>query len=263
MADRDELITKYLEGQLTPEQEKKFPELVKTDPAFRKEVEFHEYSIKYIHRTEKERIQNLAKKEIETLKAQGKISDRYQTHQKRRRILYIAASIAALFLLSLVAYNIFIPVDKDKSYTVLADSYDRDFRENLVNTKNGNPSDESLFTLNYAINLYIQDSCSKSLPLLQSVFSSPQYKHLALFYAGLCERKNSPSIALPYFQQASKLNTNIEKLTNQYIAISFLRLDPPRPDSAKVFLQKIINNPSYRQSEQNQAAKFLNELEKY
>ena len=255
---REELIDRFLQDRLSPEEKAEFDSMLEKDSAFREELSLMSHvkiSLeKKAEATVLEKILSISsKQELEGIIRRTK-------KQPRRSSLYIATAAVACIILIFI----YIGIQPKYSADFLFKEYYTTLPYENIPTRGGNNlSDEQIELRITADRLYREKKYTEALAQYRRITSNLEYSQIPeniLFYSSVC---------LIEADQYDKAISNLSYLFHNgvyfpdqagwYLALSYLKKN--QREEAKSVLQKLITNETEYAEE---SSKLLNKLnEKY
>lgn len=236
--DKQELLDKYFENNLTDSERKAFDALLSTDADFREDFEF-----------QKQLKHTIAVSERQKLKQQlREIDFSERTTHKRKQYL----AIAAILVVSL-AVSVFFLADQKSEQQLYASFFQAYPNVIEVNTRTAKVSRAT----SVAFQAYENENYDKALEAFSHLNQSDQALY-GNFYRGVCYlalKKTDPAIRLLNIAQSSK-NTQIAKAAVWYQALAYLQDN--NAQSARVLLLQIAADNTHPQH--NLAKELLTDL---
>lgn len=252
--ERNNLILKYINGDLIGNELANFMQQMQNDPELREDIEVSAYMNAEYNVTKKTQFKSLVKEyglspdpsATENINATPlKIEKQATTQQKQKQkeipkiswynnpLLKVAASVLLFALVGLLVFNN-LP---ESSPTQLADSY---LTEHYAapSVTMGDNVDE---LWQKAISAYKSDDFVKSATLLEDIVTKKQAKEEHLYYLGLSYLYQNPSKANKAIANLSKVNGKYYGEAAQwYKSLALIKLD--KVSDAKQILQKLVKS---------------------
>lgn len=227
--DREELIVKYVQGRLSKSDEREFDQLIKTDPAFKKEVEFHK-NLKIVTEAEDDDQFRQLLTDFENEVSPEKI----KTKNFPAKWL-VAASIAVLLVLSyLFIFN--QNLTPQELFTTSFEPYPNVVAPNIRSSAEDNPKKDAFEA--YEIADY--EKAAQMFPMLYEETGDSYY----LFYtANALIELNRAAEAIPLLQEHFKTKDRLSDKSHWYLAMAYLQTDDVQ--NAIIMLQKVVDGNEY------------------
>lgn len=239
--ERETLLEKYIQGELTEKEWREFDALLKEDSDFKSDVDFHT-DLKRVAEAEDD---DYFKEMLSDFEAQARTENSIKKRFPTKWL--VAASIA---LIAGLAY--FFTVDSSASTQDLFVSNFEPYRNvvhPIVRGEEGQTKKTNAFAA------YQTGDYETALPLLDELYTNTKEPYYLFYRANALIELNRAKEAVPLLQQHLKTNDTLVKNSPWYLAMAYLQLDDK--ENAIKMLQEVIKNGKYKVEE---AQKLLDAL---
>ena len=243
--EREMLLEKYLEEELTEEERKEFEMLLKSDADFSREVKFHA-DLKRV--TESDDDDNF-KEMLSDFEAEARMEK--PSVKKSPTKWLVAASISLL-----AGLTYFFNVDQ---FASTQDLFADNFKPypNLVHriVRSGEAQDKKI----KAFSAYQTGAYIEALPMFTELYASDKEPYYLFYSANALIELNRAREAVPMLQEHLRITQITDTLVEKspwYLAMAYLQLD--EKENAIKMLNAVIKNGTYKVDD---AQKLLNALE--
>ncbi len=236
----EELIEKYILNRLTSEEQLEFAKLLKSDSAFKEEVDLHTNLKKVIDYEDDANFRDL----IVDLEEQVK-----KPKQKRSYTKWLAAASIVLLLGLTYFFNMGQKLSTDDLFAQNFEPY-RNVVAPIVRS-NDQQDEKSLAFLAYEKGEY-----ETAVTLFSKLYISTKEPYYLFYKANALLKLERANEAVPLLLEHLKTKDTLTEKTNWYLALAYLKIKDKQ--KAKELLKKVIANKSYKNKE---AEKLLDKFE--
>ena len=234
-----ELLSKYIQNTLTPEEKMEFDRLRSSDEKFNKDILFHNDLKKVTEDKDDDNFREMLS-ELE-----GNV-----TKKKNLTWWYIAAS--ALILLGI---TYFIGIKQSLSNDTLFAQYFEPYR-NITQPVVRSDAQESIKEA--AFHAYENGQFQKALNLFDQVLLNKEEANILFYKANVLLSLNQPKMAVPILQQDISVIDSFSEKRYWYLALSYLKLNQIEKSKETLQILLDIPNSEYKKKE---AAALLEKME--
>ncbi|WP_299319204.1 hypothetical protein [uncultured Maribacter sp.] len=245
MMDKEQLLLKYFDGSLTPDEKVNFNQFLESDAEFKTQFEFEKDVKSVVRKTEN----NSFKKMLQGFESElsGAPSQEKQNFWKP---LSIAASIAVLIGVSWFVFNSDVFNGTEELY---ASNYEK-YPNTVYTITRGDATDESLERL--AFEAYETDDFETAITYLFELKEKTRLDYVD-FYLGQAYLANGDYLkATDKFQEIISINSEFKDEGYWYAALANLKLE--QEEEAKKLLEKLIKMGTYKKNEATELLEKLN-----
>jgi len=225
--DKDDLLGKFFNGKLDPEEQQTFDRLLKEDAAFRQQVTFERNVRKAITLTERARL----KQELQSFRV-----SKPSTTGRAGRWTLIAASFAGIILISYLAISRFSEQSAENLYT----SYYQPYPNMIAPVSRGNEADSPEAE---AFASYDMENYAGSARLFDQLYNSGKAGY-ALLYAGISYLETGQTDkAIRRLKVLSNTENDFAPAARWYLALAYLK-DGNR-QAAEEALRSLTNHTEF------------------
>ncbi|WP_157208281.1 tetratricopeptide repeat protein [Mariniflexile maritimum] len=242
MTKQEDLIEKYIQNKLSPEETLLVDDLLQNDPNFKRELTFHTNLKQVLKKEDDANFRHL----ISKLEREAKHKN---TLPKRRYATWLAAASIAL----LVGLSYFFSMNQKASTSELFASYFEPYRNVIqpLERGNGNQDEKSL-----AFYAYEKGDYEKAIQLFTNLFTATKEPYYLFYKANALLKLEKANEAVPLLLEHLKTKDTLTEKSTWYLALAYLKLNDAA--NAKMTLKKVISEGNYKTSE---AKKLLKALE--
>lgn len=234
-----ELISKYIQNNLTPEEQKEFDTLIVTDTDFKKEVAFHEDIKKAAENKDDDNFRAL----LTDLESNVK-------QKNSPTWWYVAASIVIL-LGATYFFSLKKPVSNEELFAVYFEPY-----RNITQPVARGEELENLKTI--AFNAYENGNFEKALTLFDTLLSHKEESSILFYKANVLLKLNDAKKAITILEKKAIVKDSFSEKIYWYLALSYLKDNDPEKSKEKLKLVLKVPNSDYKKEE---ARKLLEALD--
>jgi len=237
---REELIEKYIQNKLSPQEEIEVKELLKNDSSFKDEITFHS-SLKNVSQYEDNaNFRSL----IKTLEKQAKAPQQKQSYTKW---------LAAASIILLLGLSYFLNMDQKLSTDELFAQNFEPYRNVVAPiVRSNNQQDEKT----QAFLAYEKGEYETAITLFTKLYKNTKEPYYLFYKANALLKLERAKEAVPLLLEHLKTKDTLTEKTSWYLALAYLKIEDKQ--KAKELLKKVIANKSYKNKE---AQKLMNEFE--
>jgi len=227
-----DLIERYFEGNLTPEEELFFIEEMKKSDSFKSEVEQYEFVFKGFRVAQEKQLRN-------QLKAYDNELD-WKLKKKRKkpyRAIISALSVAAVLAIALLLGDF---SGSTSTNTGLAINFFKPYPNVIAPVSRGGGLDSDFFR---AMKLYEAQEYSSAISLYDDLIPSSEFKNELYFYKGLSLLAEGNAEQALYNFDLMVEGSNFDEPRKWYRSIALIHLD--ETSTATTLLEQIIDEQSY------------------
>ncbi|MBT8183904.1 MAG: hypothetical protein KJN76_03620 [Eudoraea sp.] len=239
--NREKLIEKYVQGQLSESEEREFGNLLKNDLDFKKEVEFH-VNLKKVAEAEDDDHFRGIMKDFESDISTEKIQSRNLPTK-----WLVAASIAVLLVLSYLFIFNQTPGPQEL--------FNRNFEpyENVVAPTIRSSAEDS--PKKEAFEAYQIADYEKAAQMFPELYEETGEAYYLFYTANALLELNRAAEAIPLLQEHLTSKDKLSNYTHWYLAMAYLQIADV--ENAKIMLQKVVDG---NENEAERAKKLLRSL---
>lgn len=236
-----ELIERYLNSELSPEELDAFKQRLEVDSAFAEKVDDYKAIITGVrHLGHKKFTEELAAWEHEIKNEETAVQTIDLRARRWKKYLAVAAAVV-LLILSLLYFMVpRAPVNTEDLFTAYFVPYD-----DVVSVRDGRENDE---TLGYALQNYGDGKYKEAIPYFQSYLSTDSQNHDAMFYLGTSAlAEKNTAVAVPPLRELVAQRSIYAEQAAWYLALAALLEN--NKESARTQLKDIAENKSHSMHE--------------
>lgn len=234
--ERETLLERYLQEKLTETEQATFNALLKSDPSFKEEVEFHRDVKRAITADEDEDfMEMLCDFESEALVEESKI---FHTEHKKKRTSPTKWLVAAALAL-LVGLTYFFTTNTTKSPEHL-------FSQNFTPYRNVThpiTRGEAVDVKTKAFIAYAKGDYREAIPLFTELYTFGKEPYFLFYKANALIQMNRAEEAIPLLQEHLMTNDSLTDKSNWYLAMAYLQLEDS--EKAELALKKVVETNAY------------------
>ncbi|NNE76307.1 MAG: hypothetical protein HKN31_04460 [Pricia sp.] len=239
--ERETLLEKYIQGELTENERVEFDSLVEKDADFLKEVAFHT-NLKKVIEAEDDAVFREMVSDFE--------SEARTETTKRKRFptkWLVAASIALI-----AGLTYFLPLNTTTSPQEL---YAQNFEpyRNVVHPITRGEADQDEKTK--AFMAYQNGKYEEALPMFTELYNDTEESYFLFYKANALIQLNRAREAIPILQAHLQRKGELSDKTTWYLAMAYLQLGDK--ENAKIMLDDVIENGNYKVESAQQILKDL------
>ncbi|WP_025666866.1 tetratricopeptide repeat protein [Aquimarina megaterium] len=234
-----DLISKYIQGTLTVEEQQEFDTLLNTDQNFRDEVLFHTNLKKVVEHKDDNDFRHL-------------LSDLESNVKKKKTLKWWYAAAAILVLLGTTYFwNTKKPVSNDELFATYFKPY-RNILQPVVR------SGEHKNMISVAFNAYENGNFKKALDAFDIVLETEANDTLQFYKANALLKLNKAKKAIIILENRNEIKNSFSEKNHWYLAMAYLKVG--QLDKAKEQLELLIKIPDseYKRTEAKELLKKLN-----
>ncbi len=240
--EREMLLEKYIQGELTEKELLEFDALLNSDADFKGEVEFHTDLKRVAEAEDDDDFREILSDFEAEARTEKPIERRFPTKW------LVAASIALLAGLTYF-FTMDLSVSTQDLYAQNFEPY-RNVVHPVVRGEDAQDKKTKAFAA-YQIGKY-----EEALPLFTELYTTEKTPYYLFYRANALIQLNRAAEAVPLLQEHLKTNDTLIKNSPWYLAMAYLQLDDK--ENAKKMLQEVVKNGAYKVDE---AQKLLDALE--
>nr|WP_297916761.1 CDC27 family protein [uncultured Allomuricauda sp.] len=239
--DRQELVEKYLQNQLSEEERVLFDRLLEEDEEFRSEVQFME-DIQAVSQQEDERIFREQLLIFEKESNVRRMSGRYVK-------LLLAASIALVVSLGYV----FWPKPQESMEQIFVEHFEpyRNVIQPVVRGEEQQKSEKQL-----AFQYYEQGKYDKAIVLFDKLYSTSKEPYYLFYKANALIQLNRAKEAIPLLEAHLKTKDTLAEKSPWYLAMAYLKINDK--NNTKKWLQQVVEQNRYKAQTAQKLLRSLN-----
>ncbi|WP_117885555.1 tetratricopeptide repeat protein [Aureibaculum luteum] len=235
--EHEELIEKYIQNGLTPEEKKVVDHLINADPNFKGNLKAHLNLKKAISASDDDAFKKLLN-EIES------------THTTKRRN-YTKWIVAASIVL-LVGLSSILSINNKPSNDELFSSYFEPYRNVIQPIERGNNfQDEKTI----AFTAYEKGEYKKAFELFSKLHTSTNEPYYLFYQANALLKLEKAKEAVPLLLKHLKTKDTLTEKSRWYLALAYLKLN--NKVEAKKTLKKVLTESTYKTKEANELLKKI------
>lgn len=238
---QEDLIEKYIQNRLSPEEKSTFDELLKNDIAFKEEVALHTNVKKVVEKVDGSNFRNL-------------ISDlELKANKPAQRRSYVKWLVAASLIL-LLGLTYFLTLDtKVVTTNELFTSYFEPYR-NVVHpiVRSSEQQDEKAL----AFMAYEKGDYEKAILLFSNLYIKTKEPYYLFYKANALLKLERANEAVPLLLEHLKTKDTLTEKTYWYLALAYLKLEDRQ--KARKLLKEVVAKGLYKTKE---AKKLLEEFD--
>tara|TARA_R110000868_G_scaffold373423_1_gene637516 strand:- start:8383 stop:9111 length:729 start_codon:yes stop_codon:yes gene_type:complete len=241
MTKQEDLIEKYIQNKLSPEEELMVDELLQNDSIFKRELTLHANLKKVIKNDDNDNFRNL----ISELESKAKI----ESPMVRRTYMKWLAAASILLLLGL---SYFLTLDQKATSNELFTSYFEPYRNVVQPLERGSDQQDEK---SLAFLAYEKGEYDKAIALFSELYTTTKEPYYLFYKANALLKLEKANEAVPLLLEHLQTKDTLTEKTNWYLALAYLKLnDKP---NARITLEKVIADGNYKSTE---AQKLLKEF---
>ena len=233
MMKQEDLIEKYLQNRLSPEDVLMVNELLQNDKDFEKELTLQSNLKKAIKKDDDDNFRNL----ISELESKAKIE---KPQPKRSYTKWLAAASIVVLL----GLSYFFTMNQKASNNELFASYFEPYR-NVVQPLERGSDQQDKKTL--AFLAYEKGEYEKAIQLFTDLFSDTKEPYYLFYKANALMKIDKANEAVPLLLEHLKTKDTLTEKTTWYLALAYIKIDD-KPN-ARTALKKVIADGTYKTSE--------------
>ncbi|WP_109851450.1 tol-pal system YbgF family protein [Aquimarina sp. AU58] len=234
-----DLISKYIQGTLTIEEQQEFDTLLSVDQNFRDEILFHTNLKKVVEHKDDDNFRHL-------------LSDLESNVKKKKTLKWWYAAASILILLGTVYFwNTKKPMSNEELFATYFKPY-RNILQPVVR------SDEHKNKISVAFNAYENGNFKKALDAFNTVLETEENDTLQFYKANALLKLNEAKKAIIILEGQSEIKNSFSEKNHWYLAMAYLKVD--QLNKAKEQLELLIKIPDseYKKEEAKELLKKLN-----
>lgn len=240
--EREMLLEKYIQGELTEIEFQEFDALLKSDAGFKEEVEFH----MDLKRVAEEEDDDAFKEIMSDFESEARNEN---SIKKRFPIKWLVAASIALTAGLAYFFTMDFPASTQDLFVSNFEPY-RNVVHPIVRGEEGQTKKTSAFIA------YQTGDYKTALPILDELYTDTKEPYYLFYRANALIELNRAKEAVPLLQEHLRTNDTLVKNSHWYLAMAYLQLDDK--ENAKEMLQEVVKNGAYKVDE---AQKLLDALE--
>ncbi|MBD1261578.1 hypothetical protein HZY62_13320 [Maribacter polysiphoniae] len=242
MSKQEDLIEKYIQNRLSPEERVMVDELLHNDIDFQKELTLQANLKKAIRKEDDDRFRDL----ISELESKAKIE---KPITRRSYVKWLAAASVLLF----VGLTYFLTMDQKVSTDDLFASYFEPYR-NVVQPLQRGDGYQDEKTL--AFLAYERGEYDTAISLFSNLYSTTKEPYYLFYKANALLKLKKANEAVPLLLEHLKTNDTLTEKTTWYLALAYLKMND-RPNARKT-LEKVIADGKYKSTEAKKLLEAVN-----
>lgn len=233
MTKQEDLIEKYLQNRLSPEEALMVDKLLQNDMNFESELTLQTNLKKAIKKDDDDNFRNL----ISELESKAKI----ESQQTRRSYVKWLAAASIVVLLGL---GYFFTMDQTASTNELFASYFEPYRNVIQPIDRGNEQQDEKSLAFYA---YEKGEYEQAIQLFTNLYNTTKESYYLFYKANSLLKLEKANEAVPILLEHIKTKDTLTEKTTWYLALAYLKLnDKP---NARITLKKVIAEGKYKTTE--------------
>lgn len=240
--DRETLLEKYVQGELTEKERQKFDALLKNNADFKGDVEFHTNLKRVTEADDDDKFRGILSEFEAEASTQNSIEGRLPTKWLVAAAIALTAGLAYFFTIdsSVSTKNLF--VQNFEPYPNTVNPIVRGVEDDHQKTK---------AFVAYQIGKY-----EEALPLFTKLYTTEKIPYYLFYRANALIQLNRAAEAIPLLQEHLKTKDKLTDKSNWYLAMAYLQLDDKA--NAKKMLNLVVNEGDFKVVE---AQRLLEELD--
>lgn len=231
----EELIEKYIQNRLTPQEKRTLDNLIDTDPNFKNTLKVQIDLKKAITAADNDAFKELLSK-IEST----------NTIKRRNYTKWLAA--ASIVLLVGLSYVLFI--NNKPSNDELFSSYFEPYRNVIQPIERGGDLQDEI---TIAFTAYEKGEYKKAFELFSKLHTSTNESYYLFYQANALLKLEKAKEAIPLLLEHLKTKDTLTQKSRWYLALAYLKLN--NKNEAKAVLKKVITDGNYKKKEASELLK--------
>jgi len=233
--NREELLEKYLQEKLSPQEKVIFDELIATDATFKEEVAWQSDLKKAIIHEDNDNFKAL----LTEIEAKKPIPKRGYTKW-----------LAAASILLLVGFSyLFFTTTNSTTDDLFAD-YFEPYRNVIQPIERGSSQQDEKTV---AFTAYEKGNYEKAVDLFTKLYGTSNESYYLFYKANALLKLNKANEAIPVLLEHLKTKDTLTEKTNWYLALAYLKVD--KKNMAKTTLKKVADDGNYKNKEAKELLK--------
>ena len=241
MTKQEDLIEKYIQNRLSPEEELLVDELLQNDSIFEREFTLHANFKEVIKKDDDDNFRNL----ISELESRAKI----ESPMPRRTYMKWLAAASIVLLLGL---SYFLSMDQKATSNELFANYFEPYRNVVQPLERGSDQQDEK---SLAFIAYEKGEYDKAIVLFSELYTTTKEPYYLFYKANALLKLQRANEAVPLLLEHLQTKDTLTEKTNWYLALAYLKLNDKT--NARITLEKVISDGNYKTVE---AQKLLNEF---
>jgi tetratricopeptide (TPR) repeat protein len=230
MSKQEDLIEKYIQNRLSPEEALMVDELLQNDVNFEKELTLQANLKKAIKKDDDDQFRNL----ISEIESKAKIEN---PQTKRSYVKWLAAASIVVLL----GLGYFFTMDQTVSNNELFASYFEPYRNVIQPLERGSERQDEK-TL--AFLAYEKGDYEKAIQLFTDLYNVTKESYYLFYKANALLKLEKANEAVPILLEHLKTKDTLTEKTTWYLALAYLKLNDK--SNARITLKKVIADGTYK-----------------
>ena len=242
MTKQEDLIEKYIQNKLSPEEKLMMDELLQNDADFERELTLQANLKVAIKKDDDDNFRNL----ISELESKAKME---RPMLRRTYVKWLAA--ASLVLLLGLSY--FLTLDQKVSTNELFASYFEPYRNVVQPLERGSDQQDEK---SLAFLAYEKGEYEKAIMLFSELYATSKEPYYLFYKANAMLKLERAKEAIPLLLEHLQTKDTLTEKTNWYLALAYLKLNDK--SNARITLEKVLADGNYKSTEAQKLLKELN-----